>query len=159
MRIRISHEIIHRFTPPARMLTQAAIVDNLIGYPADENYAKPPGRARIIEDVARGTIDVAAIWGPVGGPFAQQSAIPLKIVPIGDYEMFSNRLAHFRLAAFQYDIAMGVRRGDDGLRRALDRAIAAKQPQITKLLRGFGVPLINPVRAVALAAAPSGPAE
>ncbi len=147
------------YTPPARMLTQAGIVDNLIGYSADEIGAKPPGRARIIADLARGTIDVAAIWGPVGGPFAQQSGIPLKVVPIGNYEMFSNRLAHFSLAAFQYDIAMGVRRGDDGLRRALDRAIAAKQPQITQLLRRFGVPLINPVRAVALATAPGGPAE
>jgi hypothetical protein len=46
------------------------------------------------------------------------------------------------LAAFQHDIAMGVRRGDDGLRRAPDRTIAAKEPQITRLLHSFGVPLM-----------------
>lgn len=104
--------------------------------------------------MARGAIDVAAVWGPVGGYFARQSPVPLRLTPIADYEMFSTRLSHFGLAAFQYDIAMGVRRGDEVLRRALDRVIADKEPQITALLRHFGVPVIVLTRVAARAGMP-----
>lgn len=155
--LRIGVEEIHGnrfYTPPARILAESGLASRLIAYPIDADR-----RARIIADVARGAIDVAAVWGPVGGYFARQSPVPLRITPIADYEMFSTRLSHFGLAAFQYDIAIGVRPGDEALRRALDRVIADRQPQITALLQSFGVPLINPVRTVALAAPRNGTAE
>jgi mxaJ protein len=158
--LRIGVEQIHGnrfYTPPAHKLAAAGLASHLVAYPIDGTGADR--RGRIIADVARGKIDVAAVWGPVGGYFARHSPVPLRITPIADYEMFSTRLPHFGLVAFQYDIAMGVRPGDEALRRMLDRIIADRQPQITALLRSFGVPLINPVRTVALAAPRNGTAE
>lgn len=146
--LKIGVEEIHGnrfYTPPARMLADKGLADRLIPYPI-----AGARRARIVEAVAKGDIDIAAVWGPVAGYFARHVPVPLTIVPIADYEMFSTRLIHFGLAAFQYDIAMGVRPGDEPLRRALDRVIAEHQPQITALLQQFGVPVINPIETVAL---------
>jgi mxaJ protein len=158
--LRIGVEEIHGnrfYTPPARVLAAAGLASRLVAYPIDGAGAPEPvegRRGRIIADVARGTIDVAAVWGPVGGYFARQSPVPLRITPIADYEMFSTRLSHFGLAAFQYDIAMGVRPGEEALRRTLDRVIADHQPQITALLRHFGVPVLVTARLAARAGAP-----
>jgi mxaJ protein len=153
--LRIGVEEIHGnrfYTPPARILAEEGLADHLAAYPI-ESPANTGQRGRIIADVARGTIDVAALWGPVGGYFARQSRVPLRIVPIGDYEEFSTRKLHFGLAAFQFDIAMGVRPGDEALRRTLDRLIAREQPQITALLQRFGVPVVVPTRLAARAGA------
>jgi ABC-type amino acid transport substrate-binding protein len=153
--LRIGVEEIHGnrfYTPPARILAEEGLADRLMAYPI-EGPTNTSRRGHIIADVARRTIDVAAVWGPVGGYFAQRSAVPLKIVPIGDYEEFSTRRLHFGLAAFQFDIAMGVRPGDAALRHTLDRLIAREQPQIAALLQHFGVPVVVPTRLAARAGA------
>jgi quinoprotein dehydrogenase-associated probable ABC transporter substrate-binding protein len=128
-------------TPPAQLLGQRGIVENVVGYPVYGDYREANPPARIIEAVERGDIDVAAAWGPLAGYFAKRSPVPLTIVPIAD-------APEFRPLKFEYDISMGVRRGDRALHRALDEVIVRKQPQITALLEAFGVPLVEPPYAV-----------
>jgi mxaJ protein len=155
--LRIGVEEVHGnrfYTPPARLLAEEGLAGRLMAYPI-ESSAGTGQRGHIIADVAQGKIDVAAVWGPVGGYFARHSAVPLKIVPIGDYEEFSTRKPHFGLAAFQFDIAMGVRPGERALRRTLDRLIAREQPQITAILQHFGVPMVVPTQLAARAGAPA----
>jgi mxaJ protein len=78
------------------------------------------------------------------GQLAQESSVPLRVSIITDGDAFSTRKDHFGLQTMQFQISMGVRRGDDALRRALDRVIEQNRPQIEAVLERFGVPLINP---------------
>ena len=94
----------------------------------------PP--ARVVEAVASGEVDVAAVWGPIGGYFAKQSPAPLSVVPIEGTEEFAP-------LQFRYAIAMGVRKGDHALRAALDAAITKRRAEIRNLLLSYGVPLVT----------------
>jgi mxaJ protein len=100
------------------------------------DYREPDPPARLIEAVEKGDIDIAAAWGPLAGYAARWSGVPLEIVPITDTEGFAP-------LRFQFDIAIGVRKGDDALEARLDGVIARKQAEIRALLESYGVPLIQ----------------
>jgi quinoprotein dehydrogenase-associated probable ABC transporter substrate-binding protein len=121
-------------TPPAHALGQQGIIDNVTGYSIYGDYrnANPP--ARLIEAIATGEIDIAAVWGPLAGYFAQRSPVPLTLVPIADTDEYAP-------LAFQFDIAMGVRKQDGALKARLDDIIARNEPAIRALLESYGVPL------------------
>jgi mxaJ protein len=123
-------------TPPAHALGQLGLTANVIGFMIYGDYREPNPPARLIEAVEKGDIDVAAAWGPLAGYAARQSPVPLTIVTIQDGE-------HFAPLRFQFDIAMGVRKGDHALRDRLDTVIAESRPEIESLLSDFGVPLLD----------------
>jgi quinoprotein dehydrogenase-associated probable ABC transporter substrate-binding protein len=123
-------------TPPAHALGQQGIVENVHGYMIYGDYREPDPPARLIEAVENGDIDVAAAWGPLAGYAASVSKVPLTITPIVADEKFAPEL-------FQFDIAMGVRKGDHALRDQLDNFIAENRAKIAALLKSYGVPLIE----------------
>jgi hypothetical protein len=82
---------------------------------------------RLIEAVEKGDIDIAAAWGPLAGYAAKIPPVPLTLVPITDTEDFVP-------LRFQFDIAMGVRKGDHALKVRLDDIIMRRQPEIRALL-------------------------
>jgi mxaJ protein len=86
--------------------------------------------------VERGEIDIAAAWGPLAGFAAKKSGIPLTVTPIVAGERFAPQ-------QFQFDIAMGVRKGDHALRDQLNDFIAQNSAEITALLASYGVPLVE----------------
>jgi mxaJ protein len=122
--------------PPAQALGQQGIVDNVRGYSIYGDYRQADPPARLIEAVEHGDIDVAAAWGPLGGYFAQHSAVPLTITPIRDGEQFAPQ-------QFQFAISMGVRKGDHALRDQLNAFIDGHRSEIAALLRSYGVPLVE----------------
>jgi mxaJ protein len=123
-------------TPPAHALGEQGITANVIGYTLYGDYRDDSPPARIVEAVAAGDVDVAAVWGPLAGYFAKQSQVPLEFTPIADTEDFAP-------LRFQYDIAVGVRKADAPLRTAIDNVIARDRDEITRLLRDYGVPLLD----------------
>lgn len=123
-------------TPPGQALGQRNIVRNVVGYMIYGDYREPNPPVRLIEAVEKGDIDLAAAWGPLAGYAAKISAVPLTLVPITDTEDFAP-------LRFQFDIAMGVRKGDHGLKVRLDDIIMRKQPEIRALLASYGVPTIE----------------
>jgi len=123
-------------TPPADALGQEGIVDNVKGYMIYGDYREAAPPARLIEAVERGEVDVAAAWGPLAGYFAQRSPVPLKLVPITD-------TATFRPLAFDFPIAMGVRKDDAALQQRLDRVILERGDEIRALLERYDVPLVE----------------
>ncbi len=122
-------------TPPAHALGEQGIVDNLRGYTIYGDYREEAPPSRLITAVADGEVDVAAVWGPLGGYFARRSAVPLRVVPITD-------TADFLPLVFQYSISMGVRRDDTALRDRLDEVIMAERDTIHTLLESYGVPML-----------------
>jgi mxaJ protein len=123
-------------TPPTHALGEQGITDKVVGYMIYGDYREDSPPARLIEAVERGEIDVAAVWGPLAGYFAQRSPIPLNVVPITGTEPY-------RPLVFQFPIAMGVRKADRALADRLNEIIERRQDDIQALLNHYGVPLVE----------------
>ena len=123
-------------TPPANALGEEGITRNVVGYSIYGDYRTPNPPARLVEAVADGEVDVAAVWGPLAGYFARRSAVPLRVVPITGTEAFAPLL-------FQFDIAIGVRKQDKALKDRLDEILARDAGAIRALLVSYGVPLVT----------------
>ncbi len=138
-RLRIGVQLVgddYTNTPPAHALGRRGIVDNVRGYQIAGDYTKPNPPARILEAVESGEVDVAVVWGPLAGWYARQSRRPLVLEPVSPQ-------IDVPFLPFVYDIAMGVRRDDPGLRLELDRVIVERQAEIDRILADFGVPRVD----------------
>jgi len=91
-----------------------------------------PGRM-VADDLAAGKIDVAMVWGPIGGYFAKQSRTPLRMVNFTSTPQLK----------FDYLLSFGVRQPDKEWRDKLDGIIARHQADIDRILRDYGVPLLE----------------
>jgi mxaJ protein len=122
-------------TPPTMALGQEGIVNNVRGYMIQQDFDKPNPPARLIEAVEKKDVDVAAVWGPLGGYFSKSSPVPLSVTPM-------TGTARFAPLQFHFAIAMGVREGDP-LKQKLDAVIARERPAIRNILVRYGVPLVE----------------
>lgn len=127
--------------PPAMLLAQRGIIDNVSGYSIYGDYREPNPPAALVDAVARGDVDVAIAWGPLAGYFARRATTPLAVVPV-------EPPADARWP-MQFSIAVGVRRNDDVLRQRIDAILLREQPRIAALLRRYGVPLLADAPAAA----------
>jgi mxaJ protein len=138
-RLRIGVQIVgddYANTPPAHALGRRGLASNVLGFSLYGNYEEPNPPSRIIDAVARGDVDVAVAWGPMAGYFASRETVPLDLAAVST--LSSGEDGHF-----QFDIAMGVRRGDAALRDELDRVLVRRRGEIDAVLRRFHVPLIG----------------
>jgi mxaJ protein len=120
-------------TPPAHALAARGVIQNVRGYTLYGDYKEPNPPARIIEAVAKGEVDVAVAWGPLAGYFARRQRVPLEVVPVSPQ-------FDLPFLPFVYDISMGVRRGDEGLRLKLEDFLERRRPEIERILDDYGVP-------------------
>jgi quinoprotein dehydrogenase-associated probable ABC transporter substrate-binding protein len=118
--------------PPVHELAKRGIVDNVVGFDTFYSAKNPP--SSIIDAVASGKVGAAIVWGPAAGYFTSREPIPLEVVPIpsGKTDL-----------PFAFDISLGVRKGDDALRAQLEQVLDKKQMEIQKILKDFGVPLVD----------------
>jgi quinoprotein dehydrogenase-associated probable ABC transporter substrate-binding protein len=122
--------------PPAHALARRGVVRNIVGFPmwGPETMESPQGK--VIAAVGDGDLDVAIVWGPFAGFFARRQKVPLAVVPV-EPGAGSPRIP------FVYDIAMGVRPGEDAFRNELEGVIDRRRRDIQEILQQFGVPLID----------------
>jgi mxaJ protein len=125
-------------SPPATALGARGMGDHVVGFPVYGDYSRPAPLAPIIDAVVAGTVDVALVWGPLGGWYAKHSATPLSLAPVLPAAARSGPAD----PPLTFDIAMGVRHGDQALKRRLDDVIRTHRDQIEAVLRRFGVPRI-----------------
>jgi quinoprotein dehydrogenase-associated probable ABC transporter substrate-binding protein len=121
-------------TPPAHALADQGMRDNVVGYTVYGDYRQPNPPAAVIDGVASGAVDIAAVWGPLAGYFAHHSEVPLLLTPIAD-------TARFKPLVFEFDMAIGVRKGDHQRRDDLDALIARHKDDIAALLKAYDIPL------------------
>jgi len=119
--------------PAAHELASRHIVQNVRGFTIYGDYSQPEPQREIVDAVAHGRVDVAIVWGPLAGYYAQREPTPLEVRPIATPPSGSSR--------FTFDIAMGVRRDDTALRAALDQVITRRVDDMRRILRSYGVPL------------------
>jgi mxaJ protein len=123
-------------TPPAHALAARGVVRNVVGFSVYGNYAEPDPPARIIDALAAGTIDVAVVWGPLAGYFAPRAGVPLAIVPVSPQ-------IDVPFLPFVYDISMGVRRDDPGLRAEVEAVLVRRRATVDSILDAYGVPRVG----------------
>jgi mxaJ protein len=137
-------------TPPAHALAARGIVANVAGYPVAGDYREANPPARIVEAVASGEVDVAIVWGPLAGYFATRQRVPLDIAPVPP----ERDPAALRES---FDIALGVRRGDEALRRELDAILVRRRSTVDSVLAAYGVPRADRAGVPARGASSRGP--
>jgi quinoprotein dehydrogenase-associated probable ABC transporter substrate-binding protein len=121
-------------SPPASHLARHGLMANVEGYQlvVDPRHQRP--NEEMLADLAAGRIDLAVMWGPIGGPLAKGYGDALTVTPL---------LAEPGSPRLFYRITMGVRQGDETWKRELNALIAELQPEIDAILRDFHVPLVN----------------
>ena len=122
--------------PPTAALLKRGLVRNLDGYSIFGKLSEQNPSSDVVRAVADKAVDVAVVWGPLGGYFAEHSSAPLEATPVCMAPVD-------RQLPLSFDIAMGVRRGDLGLRDKLNEVIVRRRADIRKLLESYSVPLMN----------------
>lgn len=117
------HVLDANLAPPAQLLAQRGIVENITGYSLFGSYGEPNPPAKIIDAVQKGDIDVALVWGPLGGYFARRAN--LQVAPI-------------RESSLTFNIAVAVNKPD--LERKIQRALDRNQVEVHRILESYGVP-------------------
>jgi mxaJ protein len=119
-------------TPPLDMLLRRNL-DPIVYFTNYDGVDNSPGQ--IVADVASGKIDVALVWGPVGGYFARQQAVPLQTETFEDSAEPPARLA--------FPISFGVRGGDKERAARIERVMRERASEIQEILSDSGVPLAD----------------
>ena len=121
-------------TPPATLLAKYGLIGQARPYhlTVDTRFFSPTRQA--IEDVAAGKIDIALIWGPAAGYFAKRQKAALVVVPL------LNEQTGVRL---DFRVSMAVRANENDWKRQLNRILKRLKPKIDRILKDYGVPLLD----------------
>jgi quinoprotein dehydrogenase-associated probable ABC transporter substrate-binding protein len=121
-------------TPPATNMALNGLMTNAKPYPLMIDTRVDSSAQAMINDLNKGEIDAAVLWGPMAGFYAKKSNPPLHVTPLV-HEKGGPQLV--------YRIGMGVRRADQNWKRLLNRLIQENQSEINKVLAEYGVPLLD----------------
>jgi mxaJ protein len=130
--------------PGAEALAVRGLADHVVGYTLYGDYSRPNPPSALVSAVARGDVDLAIVWGPLAGYFANRQRVPLTLTPVEPALDGPSR-------PFVFSIAAGTRRGDSTLHRKIEDALARHHTDANALLARYGVPLL-PESAVATVA-------
>lgn len=121
-------------SPASQWLSRRGLLEQAVPYRimnADPNQY--PGEI-IEKDLAAGKIDVAVVWGPLGGYFAKKIKQPeLSVVPLTSEPGIN----------FQYEMSVGVRFGEKEWKAQVEKFLDENKTEINAILREFNVPLLD----------------
>jgi quinoprotein dehydrogenase-associated probable ABC transporter substrate-binding protein len=121
-------------TPPATNMAVNGLMTSAKPYPLMIDTRVDSSAEAMINDLNKGEIDAAILWGPMAGFYARKASPPLHVTPLVNEKMGPQLV---------YRIGMGVRRADQNWKRLLNRLIQENQPEINKILFDYGVPLLD----------------
>jgi mxaJ protein len=116
------------YTPPGAALARRGLQSEIVGFDTSGK-----GADSIVRAVVKHQVDMAVVWGPLAGYFAQHYPGALKLIPV-EPEVDPPGLP------FTFAISMGVRKGNVGLRNDLEKVLAKRKPEIQKILAEYSVP-------------------
>lgn len=87
-----------------------------------------------VQDMIDGKLDAVGVWGPFAGYMQKVKGAPIKVQPINldDDDI-----------PLEFDLAIALRKIDWVLKYKFDLALEARKAEIEKILRDFGVPLVQ----------------
>lgn len=122
-------------TPPAMALARRNLSDRVTGFPMWGDADTENAAGRIVDAVASGGIDVAIVWGPYAGWFAQSHGDDLVVTPIGGDPAMPDM-------PFRYSMTLAVRKDDAALRERIQAALDRRSADVRHILDSYGVPMI-----------------
>ena len=120
-------------SPPAHALSNRGIVANVRGYTVYGDYKRDNPPAQIIDAVLNKQVDVAVAWGPLAGYFANRHPGKLTVRPVSPE-------IDLPYLPFTYDIAVGIRRGEEQLKETIEQILDRRRPDIDAILASYMVP-------------------
>ena len=126
-------------SPVSVALDANDLIGNAKPYRLMRDLTKSPGQ--LVDHVVSGEIDVAIMWGPIGGYYAKQSKEDLVVVLIPEYADGNEGLS----GKTYWNISAGVRKKEDERRDMIDGALERNKDKIRKIMDDFGIPYAEPV--------------
>lgn len=117
-------------SPATVPMNDHGLIGNTRPYRLQRDLNLPP--SHMVDDLVKGEIDVAVMWGPIGGYFAKQAKIPLVVVPIPEYDNVKGKE--------YWNISIGVRKRDKERIEMINAALERNQAKIDKILDEYGIP-------------------
>lgn len=122
-------------TPASDWVLQNGLIDRAVLYATQSGDPKETADTIVERDLAAGNIDVAIVWGPIAGFIVNRhsgarawTAVPFKT---------GSKIK------FDYEIAMGLRNGEQEWQNTLDDWIAGHRAEITQILTAYHIPLVE----------------
>ena len=105
---------------------------HIVSHDADLSPEKQPWRQ--VQEVVDGKLDVAGVWGPFGGYLKAKKGAPLTLQPVN---LWDDDIP------MEFDLAIGMRKTDAVLKYAIENALEDNKAEIERILRDWGVPLVQ----------------
>lgn len=121
-------------TPPGTYMAINGLMTSAKPYPLVIDTRVDSSARAMMKDIETDQIDAGVLWGPMAGYYAKRASQPVVVVPL------VKGVSNPRLA---YWITMGVRPSDQEWKRLLNKLIQENQPEITRILLSYGVPLLD----------------
>ena len=117
-------------------LANHGVVNNTVihylSHNADEQLDNQPSYQ--VQQVIDGTLDVAAVWGPMAGYYKTMLHAPLVIQPVNLGE---------DTVPMEFDMTLAVPRGRPDIKSAVEQALEQHKDEVQRILVDFGVPLVK----------------
>ena len=121
-------------TPPATYLAKNGLLGQIKSYPLFVDTRFHSWTHDMMDDLDKGDIDVALLWGPIAGYYALKAKTSMTVAPLLKEENGPRMVSR---------IVMGVRHSDQNWKRSLNKLISENRSEIDAILRSYGVPLLD----------------
>ena len=121
-------------SPGSKWLARHDLVDQGVPYATVDVVAEHYPGWMIDNDLVKGKIDVAILWGPVAAYYASK---------IKDMELVVVPLKSEPGIKFDFEIAMGVRYGEPEWKKQIETLIDRHKDDLDRILKAYHVPLVD----------------
>jgi quinoprotein dehydrogenase-associated probable ABC transporter substrate-binding protein len=126
------HIVDDDYAPPGHFLAAQGLSRQIVGYSLYGAYGETNPPARLIDAVAKNEVDLAIVWGPLAGYFAEKSPVHLAIQPVSP--------SRFQMIPFTYSIGVAVHKGDVALQSAIQQVLDKECQRIGALVKEYAFP-------------------
>jgi quinoprotein dehydrogenase-associated probable ABC transporter substrate-binding protein len=121
-------------TPPSTSMAVNGLLGHAKSYPLFIDTRAESSAQTMMDDLARGDIDCAILWGPMAGYYASKANPPFVVVPL---------IKEAAGPPMAFRIGMAVRPADQEWKRTLNKLIMENQAEINRLLISYHVPILD----------------
>ncbi len=121
-------------SPATIPLRDHDLMTNAKPYRLQRDLHLPP--SFLIDDLAKGDIDVAILWGPLAGYYVKNSKVPLEMRMIPEYNKVDLKGKEF------WNISVATRHKDKQLMTLINGALERHKDEIAKILKDYGIPTV-----------------
>jgi mxaJ protein len=121
-------------SPATIPLRDHDLMTNAKPYRLQRDLHLPP--SFLIDDLAKGDIDVAILWGPLAGYYVKNSKVPLEMRMIPEYNKIDLKGKEY------WNISVATRHKDKQLMTLINGALERHKDEIAKILKDYGIPTV-----------------